>query len=1229
MMRENKVKRILFLHSRNDLLGEITACTQNARKITLHCSNFKEIDSKCLVRTKEMLSLEDWLVQHFFSLRDKNVTIEVYDYNSINQKNVVKNNQETGCRNIKIYNKQSDTSSILFNFVRQLNDGKDIDNLSKAISKFLKQKDSFEALKTCIKNDLQKPIIEKLPDFKEIEFFGGQKKCEESLQLAFDNLIQDITKIYEEGDAQTYKEIVNFFFSIINIFDIKKIFSKSNLASLAIDTLFEGSKTLGNILEWADSKYAFAISNSVIKLFVQDIAPIIFLFENHILHHTLIIDDRILIELSGFKYDIDESRAYMKQNLALLIELEQESLADVQNINLSCVYKNEKLQICGKEGIVNYLSAQMTSNNRLVFIESPYFNSSQLVQLMKNEQKSEIESPSAQGYNYLIINNAPYKHNAGLNHKLLEELGNTISYGDENKKEIKSDSLSSNPKKDYDTTIDYSKYKITIKDEITKPYVVSLSPFVFVSQKEYNDYETAKKNLDRLSSNLFSEDMGLIKQYYDFKEKNRDKILNFNFIEHFFQQENNKTYFLKQEKKYFKESIECLQNYIDSITQVSVTYEYNYYDGYEIPMRETKLEPKKNYSVLEVLLLTLTYYVIKNFYTSIKTDTQKWWHFISKYECIEIDKESLRILPYESFLVLEDSKSKIPLCFSEQRKEELLKNNKEIFCVEEFVDELENQEDTDEIDVDKILKEFFNEEDSDSKSEFGSLDETNQGSLENLETLENKLQELEEELQKKKPKENLKTSESLQVMIEHFITSFFPFASLFFNLSPFNLSKKLVKLLVSYKIKHLREVLFGELGLAYLAYILYNHDMKIHIQTYKRNRTLERKFERLKKKSFIQAVKQVQNSVVTISQKDHIKDLKQIKGQDLKYYKNIFLKDYAKDTIKSFFKSLPQAVGLNIFNQLFITHYEKSKKEFERLKFTKFSYKYHPPYVLKRQNEGVFYPMLVNNTFLSFNFINMIIGGRLRTGAFGDIDSLFYCYEDIKTTNTRNYLLNKLLAYLCLDELRGMNDALIPLNDIEFFNTRAYTQDLPTRPRFLKLKHDEGEFQAPPNASEQIKANIAEFNKKMQRINQDERKQALYKEYKDRENRSANNEERGEMQASASAIDAYHIAINYLDDVYMDCFNTNLKDNTPNLQKHREFLKALNVIGENNIKALYVGVGEKNNEEQNPNSSRVTSKRREKASDSSVNAENNEKKRPKFIGRLATTIIMKDGLHIG
>lgn len=219
--------------------------------------------------------------------------------------------------------------------------------------------------------------------------------------------------------------------------------------------------------------------------------------------------------------------------------------------------------------------------------------------------------------------------------------------------------------------------------------------------------------------------------------------------------------------------MECLQSYINSIIKVSVIYEYNYCDtGYEIPMQEN-LEPKKDYSILEVLLLALTYYVIKNFYTSIKTDTQKWWNFIPQYECIEIGEESLEILPFGAFLEL--GESKIPLCFSKQSKEKLLKNSQAVFCIEEFVIELENKEDTDEIDLEGILEEFFKEEYFDD--EFKNLE--NSQNSDNSDNLAKTLKKIEEELQNKKSNESLKLSESLQVMIEHFITSFFPFASLF------------------------------------------------------------------------------------------------------------------------------------------------------------------------------------------------------------------------------------------------------------------------------------------------------------------------------------------------------------------------------------------------------------------------------------------------------------------
>ena len=83
-----------------------------------------------------------------------------------------------------------------------------------------------------------------------------------------------------------------------------------------------------------------------------------------------------------------------------------------------------------------------------------------------------------------------------------------------------------------------------------------------------------------------------------------------------------------------------------------------------------------------------------------------------------------------------------------------------------------------------------------------------------------------------------------------------------------------------------------------------------------------------------------------------------------------------------------------------------------------------------------------------------------------------------------------------------------------------------------------------------------------------------------------------------SSIDPYRTAMNYLYDIYMRYSNANAVDNTPDSNKYMEFLKALNIIGQNNIRALYVGVSENSK----------------------------WKKRPKLIGRLAATIIMEDGL---
>ena len=74
-------------------------------------------------------------------------------------------------------------------------------------------------------------------------------------------------------------------------------------------------------------------------------------------------------------------------------------------------------------------------------------------------------------------------------------------------------------------------------------------------------------------------------------------------------------------------------------------------------------------------------------------------------------------------------------------------------------------------------------------------------------------------------------------------------------------------------------------------------------------------------------------------------------------------------------------------------------------------------------------------------------------------------------------------------------------------------------------------------------------------------------------------------------------------------FNTNYGNTHHNLS--RELVQALDIIGNNNIKGIYVGCKEFQ-EYKNSKDKKAPSKLP-----------------PRLVGRLATTIVMEDGLYIG
>lgn len=97
-----------------------------------------------------------------------------------------------------------------------------------------------------------------------------------------------------------------------------------------------------------------------------------------------------------------------------------------------------------------------------------------------------------------------------------------------------------------------------------------------------------------------------------------------------------------------------------------------------------------------------------------------------------------------------------------------------------------------------------------------------------------------------------------------------------------------------------------------------------------------------------------------------------------------------------------------------------------------------------------------------------------------------------------------------------------------------------------------------------------------------------------------------------SPIDSYNEAMEILQDFKEGNFNTDTTDKESKVDnKARRLLQALDVIGKNNIKGIYVGCKEYY-EYKN-----------------SAVKERPKQTPPRLVGRLATTIIMEDGLFIG
>ena len=291
-----------------------------------------------------------------------------------------------------------------------------------------------------------------------------------------------------------------------------------------------------------------------------------------------------------------------------------------------------------------------------------------------------------------------------------------------------------------------------------------------------------------------------------------------------------------------------------------------------------------------------------------------------------------------------------------------------------------------------------------------------------------------------------------------------------------------------------------------------------------------------------------------------------------------------RNMLKGYGKSLGKDVGVVFLKgmvELWKTSYEKLEENYNEIMHTRYTYKFNEAYALNNisykpmsikeaydknsTNSYCYYPVMIYQNYISLNLNRLFLGANINSGG---LDYNSFIYYDINNKQSKlshnlasKLALNNLSAYLCLDELRGAGNE-VDASYFKYARSRYTNSDVEIRGLNLDVKEEK----------------------------------EIYDVYKQ-------NILAGDSEDAEYAIDSYQEAVKIINLFKKGIFNTSDENNHSNLS--RDLIKALDTIGNNNIKGVYVGC-------------KIEHGKRTK-----------ENIPPRLVGRLATTIVMEDGLYIG
>ncbi|ELM3850081.1 hypothetical protein QRI50_000640 [Campylobacter jejuni] len=1163
-----KIKNFTLIASNHNLEIELKNLTKNANKIIFICSDFDGYKEAKNSLYKTLHTIED-----NFKI-DNTKTFKIIHLNQANKDEITKEQKFSSDKNL------SSIKKIIFNNLKFLNNAIN-QNENKTLNKIIDE-NNVENIENFLK-EIQKELNILLKNIKESNYFEQEikPKIQLTLDTLFNTLLKNITQSNDDEYKQIIRAIAKFFINILDsVTNLKKPVSlvKKNPYVFVVNTLFEAYNSSAEYQEYKEQKYYYDFAYPLLELITSKLYPIIALCNEEILSDVLIIDDKVLLDFSSYS-NVPSISLYKNSFYKVILDEEFQGIFD-NFLENNLKFENEKLDntLLVNSSLNNFdttlkkaINLNISKLNHFFYAEYPDLNSSMLVEMILDKKNTDQINTTKMGKNYLLITNPPQLNNAGLCEDLYQKkLGAIIK--NRPKSLTKNEKLGL--KEQFPSKRDYGSYFIERDVKKEDDFVLQLCPFVKLDGQIYQKYKGYFNFYNQTYSWMKLYLLEHINERLEYEKVKQD----FAYIDSFFKLPKELEEISEKEKEKVKEYVELFNNYLDNIN--------SRYDQTQSNLNSKPLMFKiyenvdfKKYSPLTVILLTLTLCVLQKDlaftqeyslgYKLFQAYTGRDKKNISlNYQRIKIPNyfnEYILFIPDDIYFYDNDKKIYIFL------SKELNKNKKEDEVI--YLDELakamfENdfeEEDQTYVNFLKTLNESFDEE-----IEFEENIQTDK-TLPSKKDLDKSIQDimLDKELAKL----------SIDITFFNIIKQLFPFTEFFMSQPDFfkkmilffidsSLDKKYYgnKLFSSFKAHF-----FKELGIFY-ALSPKGRFIKINPKSKK---SLNKLF-----------LYQIGTNYYYFNQLKYASKLKKSKSfSRLDKAKQIHLiskarKQLAIDFSIKMSKDLSVDILKNLagsfIDTLLPTNYERLKILYEKLMYEKFTYNYDFPLAVKKE-EYITYPLLINSRFMSFDLSEFIFGSLLCTGGLNYYPSIACATT---SSEAREFALKRLLSYIILDEKRSafkkdkINEGKYILNDKEFFE----------------------------------KNNIELRNCNIYKLEHFQRKE----EYKTQH-----------PVIKQHPILAYNDTIQILYEYANGIYNTTQDEKgkfIEDRQKARRLMENLEAIGQHNLEVMYRGIKRKKMKDESKNEDGV-----EESDDISKIQDYSNK----FIGRLATTIIMEDGLYIG